>query len=204
MLTSTSASPPRWSAHLLRACLPNDSMRDGIVGDLHEELVRDTQRIGEDAARMRYRQRVAGIVLYVILDTARLRAWGSTPIAVPAAAVSLAPAVSASAAPPLVGRGDVGLIAGAFGVLGLGIVVNTLLFTSVRHAPSTVSSGSLTNSALGVAALLLALGCATVAALMLCVGPRWLRRRACREAMERRAATARGTATSAAESATPS
>ena len=32
--------PPRWSERLLRASLPADSMRDAIVGDLHQELVR--------------------------------------------------------------------------------------------------------------------------------------------------------------------
>jgi hypothetical protein len=58
---------------VLRASLPADSMRDAIVGDLHQELVRDTVQVGEALARTRYRQRVAGIVAYVVLDIARWR-----------------------------------------------------------------------------------------------------------------------------------
>jgi hypothetical protein len=166
--------PPRWSERLLRASLPADSMRDAIVGDLHQELVRDTVQVGEALARIRYRQRVAGIVAYVVLDIARWRAWGSTPIPVAgaAAATSRTPAVHRRGR---FGRGDLGVFVAAFGLLGAGIVVNTLLFRASRHGQPADAS------ALGFAALVLALGCAAGAAVLLCVGPRWLRRRACRE-----------------------
>ena len=40
----------------MRASLPADSMRDAIVGDLHQELVRDTVQVGAALARTRYRQ----------------------------------------------------------------------------------------------------------------------------------------------------
>ena len=170
--------PPRWSERLLRASLPADSMRDAIVGDLHQELVRDTAQVGEALARTRYRQRVAGIVAYVVLDIARWRAWGSTPVAA-AAGVSLPTPAPASQRRGRFGRGDLGVFVAAFGLLGVGIVVNTLLYSATRHAAPLATGMPVATSTMRIVSLLLALGSAGVAAAMLCVGPRWLRRRAC-------------------------
>jgi hypothetical protein len=194
-MSTARITPPRWSRRILRTWLPDDGMRDAIEGDLHEEFVRDAARHGDDRARVRYRQRVAGIIGYVIFDAIRWRTWSSGPLAATAGSVPLPPRTAARSAPALVGRADMGLIAGAFGVLGVGIVVNTMLFSSVRDVSSAATTAS--RPALGLVSLLLALGSAAVAAGMLCVGPRWLRRRACRQAIEQRDAARHAADTSA-------
>lgn len=158
-------------------------MREAIIGDLHEELARDTADLGALQARSRYRQRVTGIVAYVLLDTARWRPWSSTHAPLPSSFVAQA-APAARSRRSALHRANAGLLAVAFGVLGVGIVANTLLFSTVRHAPHAVAPATGAGSALGVAALTLALGSAACAAVLLCVGPRWLRRRWCRQAAE--------------------
>ena len=66
----------------------------------------------------------------------------------------------------------------ALGVLSVGIVANTVLFTTVRHAPAAAANqDSVLISTIGVGAAVLAVACAGVAAMILCAGPRWLRRR---------------------------
>jgi len=168
--------PPRWPQLLMHAVLPDDPMRDAIVGDLHEEFVHDATALGTPAARVRYCRRATGIALHAAVDALRWRGWASAspPVEVPAAAA--APAVARRAAG---GRGlHVGLVAAALGVLSVGIVVNTMLFASVRHGPHAAAPAhSAVGSAVGVGAVALTLVCAGVAAVVLCAGPRWLRQR---------------------------
>lgn len=183
MRPSSTDALPRWEERLLRASLPTGAMCDAIVGDLQEEYVRDTVHLGMQQARNRYRQRTAGIVAYALLDLLRLRPWSSeaTPGSTRAA---IATRGGTGQLRGLVGRADVALMLAAFGVLGLGIVVNTALFAAARYAPPVAGETSI----LALASVVLALGTAVVAAIMLCVGPRWLRRRACRDAVARNAA----------------
>lgn len=163
-------------------------MREAILGDLLEELARDTADVGSVLARARYRQRVMGIVTYVLLDAARWRPWMSTHAPLPSSFVSQPVAAIRSTRSPL-RRADVGLLAVAFVVLGLGIVANTLLFATVRPGAQAVHDSSAVTSALGVVSLALALGSAACAAVLLCVGPRWVRRRFCRKMAEAEAGT---------------
>lgn len=181
MTIPMSVTPPRWAQHFLRAWLPSDSMRDAIVGDLHEELVRDVASVGAPAARTRYRLRVAGIVAYAIVDTLRMRAWGSTPSDVRRAPVRVSTPAAAAAPRVRVRRFDFWILVSAFGVLGVGIVGNTLLFSAARHSASATTAMS---PAVGAASITLALGSAACAAVLLCVGPRWLRRRLCHKTIE--------------------
>lgn len=46
--------PPRWTQALLRFALPSDSMRDAILGDLHEEFTHDLAEAGARRARLRH------------------------------------------------------------------------------------------------------------------------------------------------------
>lgn len=181
MMQTKGAVPPRWAERLLQAWLPDDSMRDAILGDLREELVRDSADVGVSEARSLYRQRVAGIVGYVMLDMLRWRPWGND--APEMARVRRTVAVRGGQARARLRRGDFWIVAMAFSVLGGGIVLNTLLFSATRHGAATTASAT-ASPALGIASLVLTLGSAAVAAVVLCVGPRWLRRRLCHKAME--------------------
>ena len=172
-MRSTLSTPPVWAERCLQAWLPNDSMRDAIMGDLYEELVRDAHNDGRLVARRRYRQRVAGILAYALLDTLRWRTWGSTPADVPRVQMVGTRAVASTRARPR--TADAWIVLAAFAVLGVGIVANTLIFSTVR----TPAAGASVSPALGVVAIALALGSALAAAVLLCVGPRWLRQRAC-------------------------
>ncbi len=187
LLPSPRGALPLWEERLLRASLPTGAMCDAIVGDLHEEFVRDTAQLGLPQARRRYRHRATGIVAYAFLDAVRLRPWSSEAAPV-TERVPIANGAALVAPRGLLGRADVALFMAAFGVLGLGIVANTMLFSVVRHVPPATAQSAGGSSALAVASVLLALGTAGVAAVMLCVGPRWLRRRACREAVAHHAA----------------
>lgn len=171
-MRSPSVAPPVLAERCVRAWLPNDSMRDAILGDLHEELVRDTRNDGRLVARNRYRQRVAGIIAYALLDTLRWRSWGSTPADSPQMPAVAARAGSVRRARPR--TADAGIVLAAFAVLAVGTVANTLIFSSVRTPAAAASPSSM----LGVVSIALALGSALAAAVMLCVGPRWLRKRA--------------------------
>jgi hypothetical protein len=171
----TSIAPPRWPQAALRAVLPDDPMRDAIVGDLHEEFVHDAARVGPARARVWYQRRAAGIVAHALFDTLRWRSWAST---TPPAERPRPVAAPAVAARPRAGGFSAGFGAVALGVLLVGIVANTLLFGAARQGPHpSAPAGSALGSAIGVAAVVLAVVCAGVAALVLCAGPRWLRRR---------------------------
>ncbi|GJG85498.1 hypothetical protein tb265_06790 [Gemmatimonadetes bacterium T265] len=178
----TAALPPRWTETVVRGALPDDPMRDAILGDLHEEFVRDALRRGPAHARARHRRRAAGVVAHAVVDALRWRAWASP---APSAAAPRAPRPHPAAAPRAVappGRGarvgsaDVCVGALAFSVLLLGVVSNTILFSTARHVPRAAGAPA-PDSAVGAGAVTLALLCAGAAAFVLCAGPRWIRRR---------------------------
>jgi hypothetical protein len=184
-MPQTFPTPPWWPQVALRAALPNDGVGDAIVGDLHEEFVQDAASLGASRARTLYWRRAGSIVVRAAFDELRLRSWARD-----APSVELPPpAVSSAGAQPGGGRrlstsararmgADVGVGALALGVLGIGVVVNTVLFATVRGAPRpAMHAGPALTSAIGVGATVLALLCAGVAAVVLCAGPRWLRRR---------------------------
>ena len=155
-------------------------MGDAIVGDLHEEFVDEVERRGPARARAAYRRRAAGVVAHAVVDALCARAWASVARSAewPHAAVT-APVAPRAVVSSGTSRGAVaGVLAATLGVLAVGIVANTLLFDSVRHVPRAAPSAGATHSALGVAAVVLSLVCAGAAAVVLCAGPRWLRRRA--------------------------
>ena len=161
--------PPRWPLAALRAALPRDAVGDAIVGDLHEEFVLDAAHLGASRARTLYWQRAASVVARATFDELRLRSWASD-----------TPTVTALPAAPKLSRVRVGAGLGvgavAFAVLGVGIVANTVLFSAVRGAPRQALP-----SAVGIGGTALALLSAGIAAVVLCAGPRWLRRRALRQ-----------------------
>lgn len=182
-------APPRYSQAVMRYMLPCDPMRDSIFGDLHEQFVDDIARFGPARARAYYTRRVAGIVAHAAFDSLRWRSWVSTTppaklrssVAEPnagAAPGATVPQPQVAYARTRVAGGGAGLAALALGVLSIGIVVNTMLFSAVRQAPKTAAyQGSLLSSTVGIGAVVLALACAGVAAVVLCAGPRWLRQR---------------------------
>lgn len=184
-----SFSPPRWPQVVLRLVLPCDPMRDSIFGDLHEEFMIDSARLGPHRASARYSLRAAGIVSHAVFDSLRWRGWVST---TPPADVAHSPVAARDKAPSGTGlqrlrfvfaltrsaRSGAGLGVLALGTLSVGIIANTLLFTSVRTAsPAARAGAAMTSTTLGIAAVALSLTCAGVAAVVLCAGPRWLRRR---------------------------
>ena len=57
----SSLEPPRWTHALLRFALPCDSLRDAILGDLHEEFTHDLAEGGVRRARLRHVSRTTGI-----------------------------------------------------------------------------------------------------------------------------------------------
>jgi hypothetical protein len=166
----SSHSPPRWPLAALRAALPRDAVGDAIVGDLHEEFVHDAAHLGASRARTLYWQRAASVVARATFDELRLRSWASDAPTVEAPRAAAVPNVSRVR----MGAG-LGVGALAFAVLGVGIVANTVLFAAVRGTPRQALP-----SAVGIGATALALLSAGVAAVVLCAGPRWLRRRALR------------------------
>ena len=173
-------APPRLALGLLRAVLPGDLVGDAIVGDLHEEFGHDAARLGPARAGARYWRRAAGVVLHATIDELLLRSWAnpSSTVEMPADGAS----ARAGAADGLVAgtsraRAGVGVGVLAFVVLAIGIGANTLLFSSVRGVPGTAAPGHGAASAIGVGAVVLSFVCAGAAAVVLCAGPRWLRRR---------------------------
>lgn len=180
--------PPRWPLAVLRSVLTCDPMRDAIFGDLHEEFVRDAERLGLPRARARYRRRAASIVTHAVWDSLCWRGWmSSDPISDRAqhAADRTALPQSGDVARALretsvmarsVG-GDLGLAVLALGVLLAGIVINTIVFSAVEATQPPASEGSLLLSAFGVGSFVILLASAGVSAVILCAGPRWRRRR---------------------------
>lgn len=169
--------PPRWPRAALYIVLPSDPMRDAIVGDLHEEFLKDTAQAGLQSARARYAGRAAGIVMHAAVDFLRLRSWVSTsPAPAPARAAAAVPTVALLAH----ARGitaDALFVVLALAVLVAGIAINTIMFSAVRgNLPATAAQGPVP-PALAVGGVVLLLACAGLAAVVLCAGPRWRRRR---------------------------
>ena len=187
----SSIDPPVWIRALLRVVLPCEAMRETIFGDLHEEYVRDVRRVGPEAARRRYRDGTLGILAHATWDSFRWRTWTSsteTPSGVPG--MDEHPARRAAPVPSDRTRRVVhgsrrfgayaGLAVGAFAVLVLGIVVNTLVFAAVEGVGGAVSTaglapwlhGPLVVLVFGVMSGVLLLGSAALAAFVLCLAPR--------------------------------
>jgi hypothetical protein len=175
---SPEAQPPRWPLAVLGVVLPDDPMRDAIVGDLHEEFAHDSRQVGVEKARWRHILRATGVALYAAADFMRWRAWAST---TPAAAPRSVPSGRAPVLARARGLGDIGIGLLAFGVIVVAIVGNTILFSATKGT-AHVATGAAANSALGLGAVLLLIASASVAAVLLCAGPRWLRRRLARTA----------------------
>lgn len=184
-----SIDPPPWLRLLLRVVLPCEAMREAIFGDLHEEYVRDVARMGPEAARRRYRDGTLGILAHATWDSFRWRTWTSS-AAIPKAPTGTGGEVAPNAAPGerahRVVHGSrrvgtyAGLAIGAFAVLAIGIVVNTLVFAAVEGVGGPVSStgltpwlrGPLVVLVFGLLSGVLLLGSAALAAFVLCLAPR--------------------------------
>lgn len=176
-----SLKPPRGAQALLRSALPGGSTRDAIIGDLHEELLRDATRLGEKQARARYRSRAAGIVAHALWDSLCWRVWA--PVPKPAR-----PMPNADPDPmphdPFRGAGrarrfvrDIGLVTLALVLLSLSIVVNTTVFRAVEgsaHDPGRTAA--LLVFTLGVVSVVVLMASAVVAAIVICTVPRWRHR----------------------------
>jgi hypothetical protein len=157
--------------------LPCDPMRDAILGDLHEEFVRDVGEVGPRRARMRHVSRAAGIMTHALSDSAIRRSWvsrepaaGTMRDAASAAAQLQDVAVSRAVAGHVRGiAAYAGFAALALSVLVVGIVVNTMLFSA------TGPQGGHMSSAAGIGGVALLLACVAIAAVVMCAGPRWRR-----------------------------
>lgn len=179
-------TPPRWPLIALRAALPRDTVGDAIVGDLHEEFVQDAASRGVPHARALYWRRALGVIVHATFDELRWRSWASGGSS---SAESLPAPRGGAARSDAAGRilasasrsratANAGVGALAFGVLGVGIVVNTLLFANVRGASHGAGHAvAAMPPVIAVGATVLAVVCAGTAAVVLCAGPRWLRRR---------------------------
>ena len=171
--------PPRWTHAVLRFALSCDSMRDAIVGDLHEEFTHDLAEVGERRARLRHLSRTTGIAARALVDSAICRSWVSTDPAGEAGrgVVSSAANITAVGAPPVVLRRTRALVGAAtFPLLALfvvvvGVVVNTMMFSAAQP------QGPRASSAAGIGGVALLVACVAIAAIVLCVGPRWRQKR---------------------------
>lgn len=172
------ARPPQWAIALIERTLPRDSMRDAILGDLHEEFGDDVSRVGEALARARCTRRALGIAAHASFDRLLCRSWASEDSppprlgdsAAPASAKAPVPVTARAAAMHGVARYAIIALLG-FVVLLVGIVGNTMLFSAVE--PTSVRATSIA----GVGGVVLFVACAAAAAIIVCAGPRWRRRR---------------------------
>jgi hypothetical protein len=154
-------------------------MRDAILGDLHEEFLQDVADVGARRARLRHVSRTTGVAARALFDSAICRGWVSTEPAGEAGrgAVSGPANAAAGGSPPVVlrrARAVVGVA--SFPLLALlvvvvGVVVNTMMFSAAQPQSPRVSS------AVGIGGVALLLACVAIAAIVLCVGPRWRRKR---------------------------
>jgi len=171
--------PPRWTHAVLRFALPCDSMRDAILGDLHEEFTHDVAEVGVRRARLRHVSRTTGIAGRALFDSAICRSWVSTDPAGEggrAAAAGTANARVSGAA--LVGFRRVRTLLAAAGfpllallVVVVGVVANTMMFSAAQAQSARASSAA------GIGGVALLLACVAIAAIVLCLGPRWRRKR---------------------------
>lgn len=176
--TNLHARPPHWAIALLERTLPSDSLRDAILGDLHEEFTDDVRHVGDAYARVRCVRRAIGIAAYASFDRFTCRRWvsedSSSPQIGDAAPLAHAeppvPVVAGPATMHGVARYAIIALLG-FGVLLVGVVGNTMLFSAVEPASVRASSAA------GVGGVVLFVACAAAAATIVCAGPRWRLRR---------------------------
>ena len=170
--------PPRWTQALLVSALPRDPMRDAILGDLHEEFLHDVAEVGVRRARIRHVSRASSIAARALFDSVICRSWVSTEPAVEARRATVSGPASAVVGLPFVVLRRVRAVFGAasFSILALvvvvvGVVVNTMLFTAAQPRSPRASSAA------GVGGVALLVACIAIAVVVLCVGPRWRRKR---------------------------
>ena len=170
--------PPRWTQALLRFALSCDSMRDAILGDLHEEFTHDLAEVGVRRARLRHVSRTTGIATRALFDSAICRSWVSTePAGEAGRGAGSGPAHAAGGSPPVVLRRTRAIVgAASFPILALfvvvvGVVVNTMMFSAAQPQSPRASSAA------GIGGVALLVACVAIAAIVLCVGPRWRRKR---------------------------
>ena len=175
--SQSSLEPPRWTQAVLRFALPCDSTHDAILGDLHEEFTHDLAEVGVRRARLRHVSRTTGIAARALFDSAICRSWGSTDLEAGRAAVS-GPASAPVGGLPLVVLRRVRAVFGAasFSILALfvvvvGVVGNTMMFSAAQPQSPRASSAA------GVGGVALLVACVAIAVVVLCVGPRWRRKR---------------------------
>jgi len=170
--------PPRWTQALLCSTLPCDSIRDAILGDLHEEFLHDVAEVGVRRARVRHVSRATGIAVRASFDSVICRSWVSTEPVAEARRATVSGPANAVAGLPLVVLRRVRAVLGAasFSILALfvvvvGVVVNTMLFSAAQP------QGARASSAAGIGGVALLVACIAIAVVVLCVGPRWRRKR---------------------------
>ena len=154
-------------------------MRDAILGDLHEEFLRDLADVGVRRARLRHVSRTSGIAARALFDSAICRGWVSTePAAGEAGRATVSGDTKAPAGGSLVAlrRARTVLGAASFPLLALvvvavGVVANTMMFSAAQPRSPRATSAA------GIGGVALLVACVAIAAVVLCVGPRWRRRR---------------------------
>jgi len=153
-------------------------MRDAILGDLHEEFLHDLAEVGVRRAHIRYASRTTGITVRALFDSAICRSWVSTEAAGEAGRGTVSGPANAAGGSPSVVLQRTRAILGAtsFPLLALvvvvvGVVVNTMMFTAAQP------QGPRASSAAGIGGVALLVACVAIAAMVLCVGPRWRRKR---------------------------
>lgn len=176
--SQSSIEPPRWTHAVLRFALPCDSTRETILGDLHEEFAHDLGEVGVWRARARHVSRTTGIMARALFDSAICRGWASTEGAdAGRGAASSAANAAAGGLPPMVLRraravlGAAGFPLLALLVVVVGVVANTMMFSAAEPRSAGASSAA------GIGAVTLLVAFVAVAAIVLCVGPRWRRKR---------------------------
>lgn len=176
--SQSSIEPPRWTHAVLRFALPCDSTRETILGDLHEEFAHDLGEVGVWRARARHVSRTTGIMARALFDSAICRGWASTEGAdAGRGAASSAANAAAGGSPPMVLRraravlGAAGFPLLALLVVVVGVVANTMMFSAAEPRSAGASS------AVGIGAVALLVAFVAIAAIVLCVGPRWRRKR---------------------------
>ena len=169
--------PPRWTQAVLRFALPCNSTCDAILGDLHEEFAHDLAEVGVRRARLRHVSRTTGIAARALVDSAICRSWVSTDTEAGPAAVSSPANTPVGGSRPVVlrrARAVVGAVSFpllALFVVVVGVVVNTMMFSAAQPQSPRASSAA------GIGGVALLLACVAIAAIVLCVGPRWRRKR---------------------------
>lgn len=157
--------PPKWARAFLLITLPCDPIRDAVLGDLHEDFLRDAVERDARWARARYVRRAMSIGVRALSDAVIWREWVSTaPVAQPQVSANSSARASAIG-------GFAGFVVVALIVLVVGVVVNTLLFSA------TDARGTHVTSAAGIGGVVVLVACVGIGTAVICVGPRWRRKR---------------------------